>query len=60
VQERFSELYGETPIDMPWYKGNTDLGSPVYPNGVHTIRVTTESDDGYLTIVESSVTVNNP
>jgi len=42
-------------FDMTW---NTAL--PLYPNGVYTIRVTATSDAGYETVVEISVTVNNP
>jgi len=53
-------VYREIPVDMPWHTGNTDPGSPTYPNGVYTVRVTAESDAGYQTIVEISVTVNNP
>jgi hypothetical protein len=43
------------PFDMTW---NTAL--PLYPNGVYTIRVIALSDAGYETVVEISVTVNNP
>jgi hypothetical protein len=42
-------------FDMTW-----DTTLPLYPNGVYTIRVTAESDAGYQTIQEISVTVNNP
>ena len=43
------------PFIMTW---NTNL--PEYPDGVYTIRVTGLSDAGYKTIVEISVTVDNP
>jgi len=42
-------------FDMTW-----DTALPLYPNGVYTIRVTATSDAGYVTILEISVTVNNP
>jgi hypothetical protein len=42
-------------FDMTW-----DTTLPVYPNGTYTIRVTAESDAGYETVVEISVTVSNP
>ena len=42
-------------FDMTW-----DTALPLYPNGIYTIRVTAESDAGYQTIKEISVTVNNP
>jgi hypothetical protein len=41
------------PFDMTWNTAAVD-------NGVYTIRVTAESDAGYQTIKEISVTVNNP
>ena len=43
------------------YLGVTDpAAGPVFPNGVYTLRVTATSDAGYVTILEISVTVNNP
>jgi len=48
-------------FDMTWNTANTDpAAGPIYPNAVYTIRVTAESDAGYQTIVEISVTVSNP
>lgn len=41
------------PFDMTWNTAAVD-------NGVYTIRVTAESDAGYIVIKEISVTVNNP
>jgi hypothetical protein len=49
------------PFDMTWNTAAVDAGTlPVFPNGVYTIRVTAESDAGYIVIKEISVTVNNP
>jgi len=50
------------PFDMTWNTAAVDAGTslPVYPNGVYRIRVTAESDAGYVVIKEISVTVNNP
>lgn len=48
-------------FDMTWNTANTDpAAGPVFPNGVYTIRVTATSDAGYVTILDISVTVNNP
>ena len=41
-------------FDMTW-----DTTLPLYPNGVHTIRVTAESNAGHQNIKEISVTVSN-
>ncbi|UCG49878.1 MAG: hypothetical protein JSU94_08855 [Phycisphaerales bacterium] len=48
-------------FDMTWDTAAVDAGTslPVYPNGVYRIRVTAESDAGYVVIKEISVTVNN-
>lgn len=48
----------ENIATFDWDSWDTTL--PLYPNGVYTIRVTALSDAGYETIVEISVTVNNP
>jgi hypothetical protein len=48
-------------FDMTWNTANTDpAAGTVFPNGVYAIRVTATSDAGYVTILEISVTVNNP
>ena len=48
----------ENTAAFDWESWDTTL--PIYPNGDYTIRVTAESDAGYQTIKEISVTVNNP
>lgn len=56
-----TQMENEATFDMTWNTANTDpAAGPVFPNGVYTIRVTAESDAGYQTIQEISVTVNNP
>ena len=42
-------------FNMTW-----DTAGPLYPNGTYTIRVIALSDTGYETVVEISVTVDNP
>jgi hypothetical protein len=53
-------VLGTQPENLATFDMTWDTASPLYPNGVYTIRVTATSDAGYETIVEISVTVNNP